>query len=618
MYRASQWLVGLGFALLAPFALLQQRQFSVLLSKAYRLWRKAGVTRVMRSLWLTGQIYFSYRRWVKRFDMLNDDDRKAISKHIETFKLHPVFSILMPAYNSPERWLQRSIETVRAQLYPYWELCIADDASTLAGVRQLLEHYARLDPRIKIMFREQNGHISAASNSALTMATGEFVALLDHDDELPEHALYMAALVINASPTLNLIYSDEDKIDERGNRFGPYFKPDWNPELLTGQNIVSHLGIYRTDLLRSIGGFREGVEGSQDWDLALRVTEIIPATTIHHIPHVLYHWRTVAGSTAAGPGEKSYVASSALRVVNDHLQRTISRGTAEPAFGSFVTVRHPVPEPAPRVSILVPEMHHQLRSALTQTEYPSLEVISPEHTSTKEVVPFICVEKSGTTAEFFNSAARHASGEVLIFLYADCLPLGRNWLAELVGQAMREGIGTVGPMIVGEDGCIVGATTVLWDRLDDSGMAWSYYTHFPADETGHGGRVGLSQNLSVLPTGCLAVRTATFRTIGGIDATTFPEILFGFDLCLRSLESGFHNVWTPHAHCMRKASGPTSKSPVIAAEHASFRARWNAYLKHDPAHNPNLAYGVDWPLPAFPPRTNKPWRTMQKCPRYSK
>lgn len=598
--RAGRWILGLGFGLLAPIALLHQRKFSVLLDKAFRLWRKAGVIGVMRYLWLAGYINYGYRRWIRQFDTLNDDDRESIGKHIHTFERHPVISILMPTYNSPERWLQRSIESVRSQLYPHWELCIADDASIQAGVRPLLEQYARLDPRIKIMFREQNGHISAASNSALTMATGEFSALLDHDDELPEHALYMVALAIEGTPELNLIYSDEDKIDEHGHRFGPYFKPDWNPDLLNAQNMVSHLGVYRTEIIRAIGGFRKGVEGSQDWDIALRVTELIPSSTIRHIPDVLYHWRAISGSAAIGHEEKPYVASASQQVVLDHLQRINQSASVEPAFSSFVRVRYPLPTPAPLVSLIVLGDSISSEELIRRTRYPTLEIIPCRPNS------------NGNLAELINRVAKQSRGELLCFLDAGLLPDTEDWLEELVGQAERSEIGAVGPMQLGAAGNIQAALTVLCGNPGGSQVSWSFYQSLHPQEKGIAGRAALQQNVTVLAERCLILRTEVFNAVNGFDAENFPNKLFELDLCLRLVEAGYRNVWTPYARMVSTGALCTGFETCNQHEAELFRKQWQAFVDHDPAHNPNLACSGEWPFPAFPPRSVRPWRVEVK------
>ena len=220
------------------------------------------------------------------------------------FAQRPLISILTPVYKSDRDLLCAAIDSVRRQTYDNWELCLADDGSTLPHVRGVLEHYARSDARIKVVHRALNGHISRASNSALALASGSWIVLLDHDDLLAPHALFCVVDAINRNPRAKLIYSDEDKVDLKGLRQSPYFKPDWNPYLFLSHNMISHLAAYRTDLVRRIGGFRTGLEGSQDYDLALRYVEQLDAADIHHIPHVLYHSRVLPGSTALSTTEK--------------------------------------------------------------------------------------------------------------------------------------------------------------------------------------------------------------------------------------------------------------------------------------------------------------------------
>lgn len=246
------------------------------------------IKEVLEEQYLTA---YDYDRWVETHDTLGEADRQAIAVHIARMAVRPTISVIMPAYNSDERFLREAIASVRGQLYPHWELCVADDASTAPHVWRVLQEEAARDSRIRIVRRPVNGHISAASNSALTLASGEFVALMDHDDLLAPHALYEVAAELEAHPDADMLFSDEDKIDATGRRREPYFKPGWNPELLLGQNLVKHLCVVRRGVLTQVGGFREGFEGSQDYDLVLRVSEATTADRIRHIPAILYHWR---------------------------------------------------------------------------------------------------------------------------------------------------------------------------------------------------------------------------------------------------------------------------------------------------------------------------------------
>jgi glycosyltransferase involved in cell wall biosynthesis len=284
--------------LVFPLALLRGPGLFGRVQRAWRIFRKSGWAGVQWELGRRIGGYNNYDNWVRKHDTLTPELRERVARRVAAMTERPLISVIMPTYNPNPAWLREAIESVRAQIYPDWELCIADDASTSREVRETLEAYSRSDARIKVIFRPQNGHISASSNSAIELASGPWLALMDHDDLLPAHALSCVAECIAANPGVRLIYSDEDKIDEGGHRFGPYFKPDWNIDLFRSQNMFSHLGVLSTDLVRAVGGFRVGLEGSQDWDLVLRCIERVEARQIRHIPRVLYHWRVHGESTA--------------------------------------------------------------------------------------------------------------------------------------------------------------------------------------------------------------------------------------------------------------------------------------------------------------------------------
>ena len=296
-----------------------------------------------------------YARWIRCYDQLQRDDLKRICEQIAKFHYSPLISVLLPVYNSNLKWLRRAISSVQQQFYPRWELCIVDDASTDRRLWPFLQKCARRDKRIKVMRRTENGHISEASNDALRVASsGDFVALLDHDDELAPTALYLVARALNKNPDLQLLYSDEDKLDEHNRRSEPYFKSDWNPELFLAQNFISHLGVYRTDLVRRVGGFRVGFEGSQDYDLTLRCIREIQPKQIEHLPWVLYHWRAGDQSTASSATAKPYAQEAARRAVQEHLDRSGIEGTVVPSLGVYLQIKYALPTERSMVSIVIP------------------------------------------------------------------------------------------------------------------------------------------------------------------------------------------------------------------------------------------------------------------------
>ena len=275
--------------------------------KLVQIFIREGVPGLQRRLTMAMGFYlWNYSKWTRRFDTLTDEIRAKMRRIADGFAYKPLISVVMPCYNPKPEWLREAIESVRRQIYPHWELCIADDASTDPTIRSIMEDYSRRDARIRVVFRSINGHISAASNSALALAAGEYVALLDHDDILAEQALFWVAEAINRHPDAGLIYSDEDKITESGIRRDPNFKCDWNYDLFLSQNMICHLGVYKAWLLCKIGGFREELEGAQDYDLALRFIEQLYPSQIVHIPRVLYHWRVHQNSAAQNANAKPY------------------------------------------------------------------------------------------------------------------------------------------------------------------------------------------------------------------------------------------------------------------------------------------------------------------------
>lgn len=537
-------------------------------------------------------------------------------------------SIILPTYNSSERWLRRAIESVRSQLYSHWELCIADDSSSMPHIRAVLEEYQNLDDRIKVMLRDYNGHLSAASNSALELASGEFIAFLDHDDELSVHALYMFAVAINENPELDLIYSDEDKINEKNYRYDPYFKPDWNPDILTSQNMICHLVVYRTKLTRKIGSFREGYEGAQDWDLALRMTECTPPQRIKHLPYILYHWRAVSGSTAMGHDEKSYAASAGKNALIDHFSRIQKVTEVLPVVGGHYRIRYAIPSPAPLVSILIPTRNGAnllkkcIDSILLKTLY-SYEIIVIDNQSDEEdaliylqslehekLAKVINYDAPFNYSAINNYAVLQSKGSLLCLMNNDTEVISKDWLNEMVAQASRPEIGAVGPMLYYSDDTIQHAGVIL----GLGGIAGHLYSRYARGTCGYMNRACLVQNLSAVTATCLVVRKNVFQEVGGLDEVNLPVAFNAIDFCLRLLERGYRNLWTPfaelyhHESATRGYEDTLEKRKRLQMEASYMQPRWSNLLKHDPAYNPNLTPDSGWPNLAFAPRINKPWQ----------
>ncbi len=569
-----------------------------------------------------GSLEARYGEWVRTCDALAADDLTVLSQRAAALGDGPLISVLVPVYQTPEHWLRRCLDSVLAQAYPHWELCIADDASPAPHVRAVLGEYAARDERIKVAYREVNGHIARASNTALGLARGEYVALLDHDDELRPHALLEVAERLVGDPALELVYTDEDKIDEDGRRFHPYFKPDWNPDLLLSQNYLCHLTVIRTARVLAVGGFRPGYEGSQDHDLVLRCIEGLSPSRIHHIPKILYHWRAVAGSTALERSAKDYAASAGARAVADHLQRSGTGATVDELGSGYYRVCWPLPEPAPKVSLIVPTRDRVdllrlcVESVFAGSGYQNFELVVVDNQSSdpatleyldqlrqRDRIRVLVYDAPFNYSAINNWAAAQCDGVVLGLLNNDVEVIGRQWLDELVAQAIRPQVGVVGAMLYYPD-CTIQHAGVI---LGLGGVAAHAYAHRPQGYPGHGGRALVAQNLSAVTGACLFVRRDVYMDVGGLDeglAVAFNDI----DFCLRVTARGYRNVWTPFAELLHHESASRGKdeseekSRRFAGEVALMEQRWGQLLRRDPAYNPNLSLEGWGDELAFPPR----------------
>jgi glycosyltransferase involved in cell wall biosynthesis len=566
----------------------------------------------------------SYAHWLQHHPYPAADDLQRLRAAAEAGAAPIKFSVLMPVYNPPDKWLCRAIESVRSQTYPNWELCIADDASTQPHVRRTLERFASEEPRIKLIIRPQNGHISAATNSALELATGEFTALFDHDDELAPHALHCVAEELRAHPAADLVYSDEDKIDEQGARFDPHFKPDWNPELLRAQNYLSHLTVYRTAVLREAGGLRPGFEGSQDWDLALRVTERVAADHIRHIPRVLYHWRASEGSTALHLGEKKYVTDSARRALTEHFDRLGEAVTLERIIGGHWHVAYALPSPRPLVSIIIPTRNAGnlvrlcLASIFARTNYAPFEILLVDNRSDdpESLAIFAAAERDdGVRVLKFdapfnysainNFAAAQAKGEILCLLNNDIEVLESHWLDELAAHAVRPATGAVGARLYYPDLRVqhAGVITGL------GGVAGHGFKYFERTDPGTPQfRPHVAQNLTAVTAACLVIRKSTYWQAGGFDESELTVAFNDVDFCLKVAALGYRNVYAPFAELIHHESASRGKEDTpekilrFQAEIAAIKGRWGERLLWDPAYNPNLSLDSEDFALAYPPR----------------
>jgi glycosyltransferase involved in cell wall biosynthesis len=561
-----------------------------------------------------------YATWVQQFDTPSHGDIRRHQAQSAGFRLQPTISIVMPVFDPDPAILDAAIRSVRDQSYTRWELCIADDASSNPAVADVLRSHSNADRRIKVHFRDARGNISAASNTALEMATGDYVALFDHDDLLPPLALHWVVEAINRHPNAKLLYSDEDKVDERGQRFDPHFKSDFNHPLLLAQNMISHLGVYRRDLVARVGGFRLGFEGAQDHDLALRCVAEVSREEIVHIPRILYHWRAIAGSMALSPDQKPTASTAAQRAVTDHVRRFDSGATVEPAPESpmHLRVRHSLPSPAPLVSIVICTRDHEslLRTAIesisNKTTYPNYEIVvldngsrdaaTLDYLASISVRPGITVIRDDSPFNYSrlnNTAVSHTRGQVLCLLNDDIEVLTPGWLEEMVSFVVQPDVGAVGARLWYPDGTLQHGGVII----GIGGVAGHAHPRLTRNQAGYFNRGVLQQELSAVTGACLMVRRDVFDEVGGLDeqiAVAFNDV----DLCLRIRAAGYRNIWTPFAELIHHESASRGyednpeKIARFQREIRFMRDRWGATLATDPYYNPNLSMQTgDYTLP---------------------
>ncbi|MHC9035426.1 glycosyltransferase family 2 protein, partial [Cobetia marina] len=471
----------------------------------------------------------------------------------------PLVSVLVPVYRPDINDFRDCVESVLGQSYRNLELCLVDDASCSAELSTLLEEYRQRDGRVRVIVHDQNLHISHASNTALAHANGDYVALLDHDDVLAEQALYLMVQAIQQSPDAVVVYSDEDKLEEQGRRHDPHFKSGWNPDLLLSQNYISHLGMYLTERVRQVGGFRAGVEGSQDHDLVLRVTHGLKSTQVVHVPRVLYHWRAGKGSTALDSGEKDYTSQAGLKAVQDYLAEHYAHASV--SLGSLPNtyrVNWPVIG-KPLVSLIVPTrdgvdiLKPCVEALLERTHYRHFELLILDNQSTCEKTLAFMQEVSQRDSRVrvlqwdhpFNYSAinnfgvSESRGEIIGLINNDIEPINADWLDEMVGQVQREEIGCVGAKLYYPNNTVQHAGVIL----GIGGVAGHAHKYFHRNEAGYFSRLMLPQNFSAVTAACLLVRREVFLEVGGLNAEHLAVAYNDVDFCLKVRDAGYRNLW---------------------------------------------------------------------------
>ena len=572
----------------------------------------------------------AYQRWIDANDTISVEDERLIRHHIAALAAKPLISVVVPVYNAQAPYLEALFLSLQAQFYEHWELCIADDASTAPHIRPLLESFALRDARVKCVFRPRNGHICAATNSALDLASGDFIALVDHDDLLPPHALYEVAAELDAHPSSDIIYSDQDMINAAGKRLAPYFKTDWNLDLLLGQNMVNHLGVYRRSLVEAIGRLREGFEGSQDYDLVLRAADATTPDHIRHIPAVLYHWRMDAEAANFSRSQQEKCFNAAKRAIEDHLARRGETASVTHARGNpgYTRVIRALPAQKPLVSVIIPTRDRAdlltqcVAGLLKRTDYDRLEIIVVDNESEEQktaallrklqrdarvkVLPFA---GPFNYSAMNNEAAQMATGEVLLLLNNDIDVIHRDWLSEMVSHALRPEVGAVGAKLYyGNDRLQHGGVV-----LGFGGSAGHYFPSAAREDGGYYSDLYLTRRVSAVTGACLATRREVYLEVCGLDDVNLKIAYNDVDFCIRLSHAGYHIIWTPYAElyhhesATRGSDQTSDKIDRFKREQSYLQSRWSRQLAQDPFYNPNLATNSGYPHLAEPSRRVKPW-----------
>ncbi|MDD4351696.1 MAG: glycosyltransferase [Candidatus Gracilibacteria bacterium] len=518
----------------------------------------------------------------------------------------PLISVIMPVCNIQAKWLNKAIKSVLHQIYQNWELCIHDDGSTKEETLTCLRKWQEKDKRIKISFGKRRQHISLASNAALSLAKGEFVTFLDHDDTLTSDALYEVAQRLNKHPELDLLYSDEDKVDEEEVLMDPFFKPDWSPDLFFSVNYLCHLVIVRKKIGDRVEWFRAGYEGAQDYDFLLRV--IGETSRILHIPKVLYHWRMLKGSTAKDVSSKSYAHEAGVKALKEYFNNKNIKVTVKQGFGSTnYKVAYKI-QGTPKVSIIIPfkdqvtMLKKCVNSILLKTKYENYEIILVSNNSKrkntfdylktlerKKNIKVLHHDVKFNFAELNNWAVKQTAGEYLLFLNNDTEVINKDWLRELLVNASRKEVGAVGAKLLYPDGTIQHAGVIL----GMTGLAGHIFAHQRAAETYY--RLAkFRRNYLAVTAACLMVAREKFNEIGGFNEK-FTICGNDVDLCLSLYEKGYLNVYTPYAKLYHHESATRDPNKIPKCDFDISRQRYKPYLGKDPYYNPNLSLAKEIP-----------------------
>ena len=550
----------------------------------------------------------NYQKWIKK----NEPNYDELEKQRETeFEYMPKISIVVPMYNTPEKYFKELLESITEQTYENWELCLADGSPEKA--EYLNDLIQPLGDKIKYKHLRKNKGISGNSNEALKLATGEYIALLDHDDIIPKFALYEIVKTINENPDVDFIYTDEDKIlEENEKRISPHFKQDYAIDTLRSYNYICHFSIFKKELMDKLGGFNSEFDGSQDYDLILRTTE--QAKHIVHIPKILYNWRISSTSVASGAAAKPYAYEAAKRAILASIERHGIQGAKveDSRIIGLYKVTYPV-KGEPKISIIIPNKDHKkdlkrcIKSILKST-YNNYEIIIVENNSKEKSIfkyykkleknPKIKIEKSKLVlfnySKLNNFGASKAEGEYLVFLNNDTKIITTNWLETIISNCQREEIGAIGAKLIYKNKRIQHAGVVL----NLTGTAGHVNWNEKANNPGYFGRIMIQQNVSAVTGALLGMSKKVFEQVEGFDET-FPIAYNDVDLCLKIQDIGKLITYNPYIeayHYESQSRGyedTEEKQKRLKKEENKLKKKWKKYFDvTDKYYNPNLRTDV--------------------------
>lgn len=577
--------------------------------RQFYTWMDTKVRLIIDYGWVTvfDLKYRPYRFWILKYEPTRSRLREMQTEST-SWPYRPVVSIVTPVFNPTRYALTQCIQSVLDQIYDRWEWCIVDGGSDKPYVGEIIQRFARNEPRIKYVRLEKNRGIAGNSNEALRLATGEYMGFLDHDDTLAPFALFEVVKAVNARPSLDFIYSDEDKVPATGKeRYDPAFKSGWAPDTFLSYNYLCHFAVARKALLDEVGGFREGFDGAQDYDLILRISE--RTTAIERIPRVLYHWRAGAGSAASQFSAKPYALAAGKRAIADHLMR---RGLYGEVVDGLVPgtyrVRYRLSDRS-KVSVIVPTrdkvglLRRCVSSVLSKTDYENFEVVIVDNQSSESEtldyfadvrrdprVRVLSYDKPFNFSSLNNFAVRETDSSYVLFLNNDTEALGQEWLSAMMEFAQRSDVGAVGAKLWYPNDTIQHAGTII----GFGACADHAHVGFPQPSDGYMSRINIIQNLSAVTAACMLLRRNVFDQVGGFDerlSHSFNDV----DLCLKIRETGLLIVYTPYAELYHheSASRGFDEKPEARArlekEVEFIRTRWKHVLAGgDPYYNPNL------------------------------